>query len=131
MLPLDADRWPPRLQMIRKPTWREQGEDPDYRFSLANERTFLAWIRTAIALLAGAVLLKHAIPPLHSRLVLFAALLLILMACVFSQTAYLRWRENEVAMRLKMPLPHSRALLLAALLVMLCSLCLLALLVVS
>lgn len=131
MLPLDADRWPPHLQMIRKPTWREQGEDPDYRFSLANERTFLAWIRTALALLAGAVLLKHISPPPHSRLVLFAALLLTLMSCVFSQTAYLRWRENEVAMRLKMPLPHSRALLLAALLVMLCSLCLLALLVVS
>ncbi|RMI28205.1 YidH family protein [Nocardia stercoris] len=27
----------------------------DYRFSLANERTFLAWIRTALGLLAGAV----------------------------------------------------------------------------
>jgi putative membrane protein len=29
--------------------------DPDYRFSLANERTFLAWIRTALALVAGGV----------------------------------------------------------------------------
>lgn len=29
------------------------GSDPDYRFSLANERTFLAWIRTALGLLAG------------------------------------------------------------------------------
>ena len=36
-------------------SWRGEGEDPDYRFSLANERTFLAWVRTAIALLAGAV----------------------------------------------------------------------------
>ncbi len=26
------------------------GEAPDYRFSLANERTFLAWIRTASGL---------------------------------------------------------------------------------
>ena len=29
------------------------GEEPDPRFSLANERTFLAWIRTSIALIAG------------------------------------------------------------------------------
>jgi hypothetical protein len=27
------------------------GEAPDYRFSLANERTFLAWIRTALGFL--------------------------------------------------------------------------------
>lgn len=33
------------------------GKEPDYRFSLANERTFLAWIRTALALLAGGMLL--------------------------------------------------------------------------
>src|SRR5690625_7179690 len=30
------------------------GNEPDPRFSLANERTFLAWIRTTIALLAAA-----------------------------------------------------------------------------
>ena len=32
-----------------------EGQDPDYRFSFANERTFLAWVRTALALLAGSV----------------------------------------------------------------------------
>ena len=32
---------------------RRVGRDPDYRFTLANERTFLAWIRTALALSAG------------------------------------------------------------------------------
>lgn len=31
------------------------GEEPDPRFTLANERTFLAWTRTALALLASAV----------------------------------------------------------------------------
>ena len=35
----------------RNPT--DVGKDPDYRFTLANERTFLAWIRTALALSAG------------------------------------------------------------------------------
>ena len=34
---------------MREPSWRQQGKEPDYRFSLANERTFLAWIRTGIA----------------------------------------------------------------------------------
>ncbi|NMS52334.1 YidH family protein, partial [Vibrio parahaemolyticus] len=29
-------------------SWKKQGEDPDYRFTLANERTFLAWVRTAL-----------------------------------------------------------------------------------
>lgn len=36
-----------------EPAWRNEGTEPDYRFTLANERTFLAWIRTALALLAG------------------------------------------------------------------------------
>ena len=29
--------------------WRKTGKAPDYRFTLANERTFLAWIRTAFS----------------------------------------------------------------------------------
>ena len=44
---------------MREPRWRQEGQEPDYRFSLANERTFLAWIRTALALLAGGVLLDQ------------------------------------------------------------------------
>ena len=44
---------------MREPEWRSEGDDPDYRFTLANERTFLAWIRTALAILAGGVLLHQ------------------------------------------------------------------------
>lgn len=36
--------------------------EPDYRFTLANERTFLAWIRTALALLAGGVAVIKLVP---------------------------------------------------------------------
>ena len=44
---------------MREPSWRQEGQEPDYRFSLANERTFLARIRTALALLAGGALLDQ------------------------------------------------------------------------
>ena len=41
------------LQRLFPADPRAVGEEPDYRFTLANERTFLAWIRTALALVAG------------------------------------------------------------------------------
>ena len=44
---------------MQRPHWRDHGSDPDYRYSLANERTFLAWIRSALALLAAGLLLDQ------------------------------------------------------------------------
>ena len=44
---MTSDRWPGYVY--------GEGEEPDYRFSLANERTFLAWIRTSLGLVAAAV----------------------------------------------------------------------------
>lgn len=52
---------------MREPQWRRQGTEPDYRFSLANERTFLAWIRTALGLLAGGLLLEQTSTQLGPR----------------------------------------------------------------
>lgn len=46
-----------------------QGEEPDARFSLANERTFLAWIRTSLALIAGGVALEAFDLPLPLSLI--------------------------------------------------------------
>lgn len=37
----------------------EVGEAPDYRFTLANERTFLAWVRSALAMMAACVSYTH------------------------------------------------------------------------
>ncbi|MFL6162480.1 MAG: YidH family protein [Jatrophihabitantaceae bacterium] len=84
--------WPPR--------WQREGEDPDYRFSLANERTFLAWLRTGLALLAGAVALVQLVPPFRlagarTALGILLAVLGLMMVCL----AYTRWAANEKAMR--------------------------------
>jgi len=90
------------------PKWREEGQEPDYRFSLANERTFLAWIRTALALIAGGVLLKQFAVILRPTWVMMVlAIMLATLAAMLSLMAYFRWRENEIAMRHSQPLPFT------------------------
>jgi putative membrane protein len=85
---------------------RTVGEEPDYRFTLANERTFLAWIRTALALAAGGLAAIHLIPDQPGSSTLGIALLAL--AVVTAATAYRRWALNEISMRLGEPLPPSR-----------------------
>lgn len=92
----------------RKPALDEVGEDPDYRFSLANERTFLAWIRTSLGLLAGGVGVVQLVPRLGvpgGRLAL--AVLLIVLAFLASASSYTRWERNERAIRMNRALPRS------------------------
>lgn len=82
--------------------------EPDYRFTLANERTFLAWIRTALALLAGAVAITQLVPDLglpYARKTL-AALLAVISVAVVAGSA-LRWRASQMAMRRDAPLPST------------------------
>jgi putative membrane protein len=98
-----------------EPSWRQQGRDPDYRFTLANERTFLAWLRTALSLLAAGVLLVQFATRLHPRAVVVgAAVALSVLAAILCGLAYLRWRANEIAMRHEQPLPFTRGIVLAA-----------------
>ncbi|MEZ5340683.1 MAG: DUF202 domain-containing protein [Acidimicrobiales bacterium] len=82
------------------------GTDPDYRFTLANERTFLAWIRTAMALVAGGLGAIHLIPDDRGSQVL--GLLLLALSFLTSASAYRRWFRSEQAIRLGRPLPTSR-----------------------
>ncbi|MFP5367477.1 MAG: YidH family protein [Actinomycetes bacterium] len=83
-----------------------KGEEPDPRFTLANERTFLAWIRTALALMAGGIAVEAFTtdiftPVLRTTL----AVLLLLLAMIISSVACFRWLNVERAMRHGTPLP--------------------------
>lgn len=82
--------------------------EPDYRFTLANERTFLAWIRTALALLAGSVVIVQLVPDLgipEARQAIAAVLAIVSMAVVAGSA--LRWRASQKAMRIDAPLPST------------------------
>lgn len=95
------------------------GEAPDYRFSLANERTFLAWIRTALGFLAAGVGLDQLAPDFATPLIReILALLLCLFAGGMAIYGYLRWLNNEKAMRLKQDLPYTRTLLVISILLL-------------
>lgn len=82
------------------------GEEPDVRFSLANERTALAWVRTALALIAGGITLTTVAGLTTSPLIVH---ILSIIACiaggVLAIVALYSWQRNERALRLKQPLP--------------------------
>ena len=81
--------------------------EPDYRFTLANERTFLAWQRTALGLLAAAVAVIQFVPELGvpgARRGL--GLLLAALAALTSGMGLLRWRQVDRAVRSGRPLPR-------------------------
>jgi putative membrane protein len=91
-----------------KPPVHTVGTEPDYRFSLANERTFLAWIRTALALLAGGIAVVQIVPSFSigwARHILGIAL--IVLAILIAATSYTRWERRERAIREGSPLPPS------------------------
>lgn len=91
---------------------REVGVDPDYRFSLANERTFLAWIRTSLALGAGGLGAIGLIDNFYGREAI--GLVLLGLSFLTASTAHRRWAANERAIRLGEPLPASRLPMLVA-----------------
>ena len=82
------------------------GSEPDPRFTLANERTFLAWIRTSLALLAGGVAVEAFMGDLIGpELRKTVAVLLLLLALVIGGGSFFRWLNVERSMRHKTPLP--------------------------
>ena len=82
--------------------------DPDVRFSYANERTFLAWNRTALALVTAGLAVTQLLPPFDvpggRRMI---GLPLIATGTLISVASFFQWRRNDQAMRAGRPLPRS------------------------
>ncbi|HEY9375652.1 MAG TPA: DUF202 domain-containing protein, partial [Jiangellaceae bacterium] len=93
----DDDRWPRTVYAT--------GAEPDPRFSFANERTFLAWIRTAVALLALGVALEGLGIPTNDVARRVLVTVLVVLATVASGGGFLRWARLERALRQSKPLP--------------------------
>jgi putative membrane protein len=96
------------MRRPRKPRLADVGAEPDVRFSYANERTFLAWNRTALALIATGLAVTSLLPKFNlaygRRLV---GVPLIALGALLAITSFRRWDDNERAMRLGEPLPPS------------------------
>jgi putative membrane protein len=83
--------------------------EPDPRFSLANERTYLAWLRTALGLVAAGIAVDRlfiGLKPEWVREVLGVALIVVGSAC--AALAHRRWHRVEHALRAGEPLPPPR-----------------------
>lgn len=90
--------------------------EPDARFTLANQRTFLAWSRTALALVAAGLGIVQLLPPFAGvrwgRHVIGVPL--IVLGAVTATQAYREWTTNQRALRRGEPLPRSALPLLLA-----------------
>ena len=85
--------------------------EPDYRFSLANERTYLAWVRTSVALMAAAVaVVKLLSGGEFSWLRRLLGVILAVLALLVAATSWGRYRSVQAAMARGRPLPRSLAL---------------------
>lgn len=114
-----SDRWPAWVY--------DEGDEPDYRFSFANERTFLAWIRTALAFLAAGVALDVVDIDMSATLQQTGAYLLIGLGLLATVASWVRWARAERAIRRAEPLPAlGSVILLAVVLVVALSLLLIA-----
>ncbi|MGP8002068.1 MAG: YidH family protein [Streptosporangiaceae bacterium] len=83
--------------------------EPDARYTFANERTFLAWIRTALALVAAGLAVIQLLPPFHGihwgrRAI---GIPLILLGGAIAVLSYREWAANQRAMRRDEPLRRS------------------------
>ena len=92
-----------------------RGVEPDPRFSLANERTFLAWIRTSLALLAAGVALEALEVPVTGPFRVVASAAFVSLGVLGAIQAWLGWSRTERALRERKPLPGPSVAILVAL----------------
>jgi putative membrane protein len=89
------------------PELGEQGREPDPRFTFANERTFLAWARTGLALIGGGLIAAQVLHLNLGGAHLILAIPAIALGGLIGIASYLRWEHSERAMRLGEPLGYS------------------------
>ncbi|GJF11961.1 hypothetical protein NGTWS1803_21090 [Mycolicibacterium cyprinidarum] len=88
-------------------------EEPDYRFTLANERTFLAWIRTSLALIAGGIAVVQFVPEFRIPGVRHGlSIVLLAGGGLLAAQAVRRWQQVQAAMRRDQDLPTTHVPLL-------------------
>jgi putative membrane protein len=80
----------------------------DYRFSLANERTFLAWIRTALALIGAGLAIGQFLPKLGVFAREAVAIVFVALGATAAIRAVRRRKRYEEAIRDGVALPQSR-----------------------
>lgn len=92
------------------PSRPADGCEPDARFTFANERTFLAWSRTSLALVAGGLAVIQLLPPFPGipwgRHLIGTPL--ILLGAAVAVISHGEWKANQRALRRGAPLPRSR-----------------------
>jgi putative membrane protein len=103
--------WSSRLAALLPPAVNRDagGTEPDPRFTFANERTFLAWSRTALALVVAGLAIVQLLPPFPGvpagRHLLGVPL--IVLGAVLAIAAYAEWARNQRALRRGEPMPLS------------------------
>lgn len=79
------------------PAGDDDRTDPDVRFLLANERTLLAWVRTAVAVIAGGLAVLQFATSLPSRTTIGVAIILVGAVCAV--LGLVRYRAADRAIR--------------------------------
>lgn len=92
-------RWPGYVYSV--------GSEPDYRFTYANERTMLAWIRTSLALVAGGVAVRTVDLDIPTVLAAAVGAAMVSLGLMCAAHSWMRWARSERAMRREEPLPSS------------------------
>jgi len=90
-------------------------DTPNAQLLLANERTFLAWIRTSLALLVTGVALEAFEVPIPEEWRTVSAGLFVLLGIAAAVQAWIGWRATDAAARKGDPVPPpvTRTLLVA------------------
>jgi len=109
----ERSRWPNSVYGV--------GTEPDPRFSLANERTLLAWIRTALGLVGGGVVVDAVDLDVADATQRVIAAMLVVLGALAAVGGWLRWASSERSLRMGKPLPGlSLAAVVVAGLVVVC-----------